>query len=281
MAAAGIPLAGLREWITPREQLERVRESSPVLEQFKAVLSAPRVLKIALAYTADPCIAAVSRAFEALRKIDMLPARIPALPRHIHHILNSKCPIRRHKAMPDETSLKVWQTHALYLIPPGTLNELEARISAYGREHLTEYGGANPLRFSYFWSKARGEHGDTQFNEPHWMLISNVLPGSRGKPYTEQVQVVEDLSAKSFTTYEVPSIKEAVAFALLHKIATGESVLREGNEQNGHCYTYTRVKETTEENHFVVGGSAPSGVHVYEDDVYVSEGIGVVARRKL
>ncbi|OGN55247.1 MAG: hypothetical protein A3D96_06660 [Chlamydiae bacterium RIFCSPHIGHO2_12_FULL_44_59] len=277
MAAVRIPV-GQREWITPAEQLDRVRERSPVLEQLNGVFHVTDVAKLALEYIEDPCIAAVSRALEALRKIGLLPAHIPALPKNMGQILNEKCPIHGDEAGPDGTSLKIWQTHSLYLLPPGTLNELEARVSAYGRAHLAEYGRENPLQFRYFWNAARQEHGDTRFDEPQWVLMSNdVLPGSRNQPYERHVEMVGELSEKAFVPFEVPSLRAAVGVTLLHKVATGESILQAGNEQNGNVHTYTRVGETTGSYHVAVGGSAPSGVGVSSDYGGDGEGIGVSA----
>ncbi len=209
--------------------------------------------------------------YTALERIQALPDEIPALPRNIHQILGSNCPIHSNK--------RIGETHSLYLIPPGTLNGLEECVSAYGQ---TLYPNENPLKFRYFWDAARQEHANVQFNEHQWVLISNdVLPGSRNQSYEKQAQMVADLSANSFTNYQVPSLREASAAIFLHKVATGESLYQAGNEQNGVVYTYTRVKEITQNWHLIVGGSAPSGVRVLRhSSACVVEYIGVAALQK-
>jgi hypothetical protein len=92
--------------------------------------------------------------------------------------------------------------------------------------------------------------------------------------------MVADLSAKSLVNYEVPSLREAVGAIFLHKVATGESLYQEGNEQNDHLYTYTRLLETTSDRHLVAGGSAPSGVRILTDYVFGVKCLGVAALRK-
>ena len=207
--------------------------------------------------------------YTALERIGALPDKIPALPRNIHEILGSPCPIHS----TDKTPLTVGQTHSLYLLPPGSLNELEQRVSSYGQKF---FQGENPLKFGYFWRVALEEHANVQFSEPQWVLISNdVLPGSRNQNVAKQAQMVETLSKKSLTNYQVPTLREAIGAVFLHKVATGESLYPEGNEQNGTRDTFTRVKETTQNTRLIVGGFAPSGLRVHYDFMYESERVGL------
>lgn len=243
------------EWITPEEQLRRW--NAPILGQLSKTLP-PELLQILGQYIALP-----STWYTALQRIGMLPARIPALPDNIYEILNKKCPIHGDKLDSDGDPLKIWQTHSLYLIPAGTLDELEERVRAYGQAHLAEYGGDNPLKFRFFWTRARQQYGKTLFNEPLWVLMSNdILPESRKQSYEKHAEMVEELSKKAFLNYEVPSLRAALGVTFLHKVATGESILQAGNEQNNYSYTYTRINETTDQQHLVVGACDHSGVNV-------------------
>jgi hypothetical protein len=234
----------------------------------------PSLTDIALRHLVgpDPLPPICTNWYTALKAIDALPDKIPVLPRDIHQILGSKCPIYSNK--------RISETHSLYLIPPGTVNELEARVSTYGQQLYSN--DENPLRFRHFFDATRQEHGNIQFHEYEWILISNdVLPGSRDQPLQKQAQMVADLSAKSFTDYQVPTLREAVASIFLHKIATGKSLYQAANKQNGSRYTYTRIKETSHGRHLIVGGSAPSGVFVSGGYSYGDyEDIGVAALRK-
>jgi hypothetical protein len=156
------------------------------------------------------------------------------------------------------------------------LNKFEALVSAYGQKHLEAFGGANPLQFRYFWDSARQDHGDTMFEKDEWRWMSDdILEGSRNRSYEEQAQMVAKLGAN----FEIPSLGDAAKCLFLHKVATGESLLQQGNEQNGGLSTYTRVQETTQGSRLAIGGSAPSGVDV-DYDIYDDEAIGVVALRK-
>jgi len=95
--------------------------------------------------------------------------------------------------------------------------------------------------------------------------------------------LVDDLARETFVDWQVPELRDTVATIFLKKIGSGENLFQIGNEQNGHINTYTHVKETTHGYHLVVGISAPSGVRVYSyygDGEYVSEFVGVAARRK-
>ncbi len=275
---AAIAVEGPREhWITPQEQLKRL--TAPLLtESSKYMVSA--LANLVVEYLSSN----LTNWYTALKRLGPLPGRIPALPEDIHQILDSDCPIRSNERKPDGSRYKINDTHSLYLIPAGTLNELEARVSAYGRAHLAEYGGENPLQFRYFWDAARREHGDVRFNEPQWILISNdILPESRSTSYPEQVKMVETVNTRDFirdevrSPYEVPLLREAVAFAFLHKVATGESVLQAGNERNEDIYT--SVQETTDNAPLAVGGFAPDGLYV-ASYYFAGDRIGVGVVRK-
>jgi len=194
----------------------------------------------------------------ALSRLDKLPKQIPLLHLNMNQIRDGICPI----------------SGSFYLIPRGTLNEFEATVNAYGQKHLAAFGGENPLQFRYFW--ARQDHGDIQFEEDEWRWMSDdILEGSRNQSYAEQAQIVAKLGAN----FVIPSLRDAAECLLLRKVATGESLLQQGNEQNGNLSTYTRVQDTAQGVHSAIGDSAPSGVIVTSTAPAPME-IGVVALQK-
>ena len=198
--------------------------------------------------------------YTALSRLGTLPEQIPPLDLNINEIIDGICPIRG----------------SFYLLPRGTLNELEALVSAYGKEHLAAFGGENPLQFIYFSDSARQDHAETQLDKDEWRWMSDdVLEGNRNRPYEELAQMVAKLGGKLGANFEIPSFRDAAWCLFLHQVATRESVLQQGNEQNRGLSTFTRVQDSR----LVIGGSAPSGVHVYGS--YGPEHIGVVALRKL
>lgn len=204
--------------------------------------------------------------YKACSLLKKLPKNIPTLPRNIHQILdNKKVPL------------------FLSLIPEefGTLNRFERDIlKPYGEAEYPE--NENPLQFRYFWDTARQEHADVPFARTHWVAMTeDVLPGSRNKSWNEQVALVDALAKETFVDYEIPTLQQSFAAIATHKVATGKSLYQIGNEENNQVYTYTRVKNTTQNYHLAVGGSAPSGVGVSNFGyAYGSELIGVAALRK-
>jgi hypothetical protein len=233
-------------WITPERQLERlIRSDERVIAEVAGTRDRPGPLpvlelaSIVAQYAADNLSPSLTNWHTALHRFSMLPDKIPPL-----H---------------DEVS----DTGLLYLRPPGSLNELEAHMSAYGEAHLAEYGGKNPFQFKYFWEEARDEHGDVRSNDWQWVLFKGVLEGSRNQPYEKQAEMVAELSARALVHYEVPTALDMVMVAFLHKVATGESILQAANEkQNRSSPIYTRVQETTWGYHLAVGGFYPDGLCV-------------------
>lgn len=279
-APAGMRLAGNKEWITPGEQLRRIQgpDKNSDIDVLSDSISKP-LLCFQDTESQHPDW------YTVLRKIKMLPDLIPALPGNINEILSSNCPI--HQRFMQLHPLKIWQTHLLYLIPPGTLNEFVQRVNEYGKERLAECQGkgVHPFQFRYIRNENLTTYGDTRIDEPEWILISkDVLPKSRGLTYQAQADMVEKLSKKDSAKYNVPSLRTVTVVALLHKIATGESILQAGNEQNKHVFTYARVPEKDSNGYnLIVGGLNDSGLSVRDDEEYSrkNESVGVLAEREL
>jgi hypothetical protein len=203
---------------------------------------------------------------------------ISALPNQIHQIMESESPLQANGG-------RVSDDHVLYYDPPGTLNELAARVGAYGKTALKEkdeklYPEENPLRFKYFWNEAHQQYGDV-WSEGGWILISkDVLEGSRDKTYAEQVEMIQSLSEKSFANYEVPTLRAAIAATFLHKVATNENLFR-SKADDRKPVSYTCVQEKTNDLHLIVGGFSPCGLYVRDSSRFVNATFGVAALRKL
>ncbi len=192
----------------------------------------------------------------ALSRLNLLPEQIPPLHLTIDQIRDGICPIRG----------------SFYLLPRGSLNQFKELVSGYGEKHLAEFGGENPLKFRYFWGWSRLDHDNTQFEKEGWRWMSDdILEGSRNRSYAEQDRMIKELGAN----FEIPSLRDAAECLFLHKIATGESILQQGNEQNGGLSTFTHVQETIQRSHLAIGGSDSSGVDVY----YVNHHFGTVPPR--
>ena len=216
-------------WITPEEQLNRLRNDYEVLSRPEAELKEEFVIpqKLTNWYRAlDP------------DHLDALPPFAPPLPEDILQILDRTCPIYG-------GDKKIGDTHSLYLVPPGTLNQLDERVQHLGKKL---FGSKNPLKLKDVWGecgKVLEQHGDTPYNDPHWILMTNQeLPGSRTRFYGTQVEMVRDLRGRANIDYEVPRLRDAVNFIFLNKIATGKSLYQGRSKENNYQDTFIRVQDT-------------------------------------
>ncbi|HSX37441.1 MAG TPA: DUF1735 domain-containing protein [Chlamydiales bacterium] len=277
MAVSAIAPSAVSQWITPQEQLQRLRDELhdymvPPLKEGTSECLCPSLEDIVVEYAGDPNLI---NWYRALELIDALPDKIPPLPRGIVQILNSGCPIRSGDKKSDETTYKLTDTHSLYLIPPDSLTQFEARIRAYGAR-IYPYR-KNPLRFERFWDMAHRRYGNVRPNTYEWVLISNdVLEGSIGESFVTQAKMVADLSRKAFASYEVPSLREFAMAMFLHKVATKESLL----ESKGYSAIFTRVQEAEYGHQLVISGPGSSGMHV-NAEVLLDEDVGMAVLRRV
>lgn len=161
----------------------------------------------------------------ALERLGLLPKRIPRLSGNIYNILHSPCPIRHGEKKADGTPYKVSDTHLLYLLPPGTLNELAVRARTYA-EQQKEFEEENPFKFLCHW-----DVGNSQCNEAQWVLLTeDILPGSI-LPRNTDFNLTCEKQAQMVAIFkrQIPSLRAAVGVAFLHKIATGKSILKQNN----------------------------------------------------
>lgn len=267
-------------WITPQQMLERCIKPNPEImaaligtQQEPGALPVQAVASIVAQYALDNLNPNLTNWYTALDRLNMLPRKVPSL--SIEQILESNCPTREGQVKEDGTYYKVSDTSFLYLRPRGTLNEFVARAGAYGEIHLKEYGGKNPFGFSYFWNK---KPSSVNFEEPQWVLLSKgLLDKSCNKTYLAQIQMIEEISKKTFVNYEIPTLFEVVTTVFLHKLVTGESILPAVEMEP----VYTRVQNTFQDCHLIVGGFASNGLVVYiADKTCREDGIGIMVSRK-
>ena len=102
--------------------------------------------------------------------------------------------------------------------------------------------------------------------EFHYAVMTNdVIPGSRNQSYNAQFQLLP-------AGYEVPGVFDAARAILWENRRSGKWCFKD------NPLTYTRCKEVIQDNHLVVGGSAPSGLSINEGDD--CEYVGIAGWRK-
>lgn len=220
--------------------------------------------------------------YKALNRIHKLPEKIPPLPASIHQTFEENCPRQICSyTKSDGTCYKIKETCTLILIPQelGNPDEFEKVVKAYGENHYPE--GENPLHYQDFQGPDRQQYGEIPFGPTCWILhTDDVLEESREESWDHQVRLVDALAQETFVNWEVPeSFYETFLTIALTEIGTRKKLYQIENAQG--LSTYTRVKQTTQGDHLVVGGSSPNGVnifHCYNNSG--SDGIGIAARRK-
>ena len=249
------------EWLSKTIFIEQITDSlvqsilnrkNPENQQVPSLFNkaVERLVKLPPIFT-DPIL---TDWYKALELIDARPDAMPPLPEDILQTLESPCPVsiysrwsllglmrRAYQAIARcfGKDLKVKDTHVLYLVPSGSLKELEQRFSAYGQ---TVYQNENPLRFRV--PLSNHPCNAVPFPECEWVLITkNVVPGSRYQTCATHVQMVAALSEQSSTNYEQPSLREVSSVAFLHKALTNVSLWQKGNAQNGNVDTAISVND--------------------------------------
>lgn len=206
-----------QEWITPEEQLRRLH--SPLVGEVFANC-VPKISEIIAGYV-DGQNKALTNWYTALFRLKALPESLPALPENINDILAAECPIYRDSRKQDGSHYTVGDTHSLYFDPFSSLEALETSVGVYADEKP-------PLRVSNLFAnwklstylmmagEIRRADGRKVSNGSGWILMTHETLG-----YKETERIVE-LSNKGFANYEVPSLKNAVAFMFLDNVATRE-----------------------------------------------------------
>lgn len=218
-------------WITPEQQLSRLpSQIANAVSEFSPLIL--NLANIVAHYTGDEW---VTNWYKALRRLHSLPEKIPPLPETIGQIMEGRCPIYGDQVQKDGTYLKVKDTHFLVLIPQEfqTLHHLQENILKPCEER--EYVQQNYLlqcRSSYDRNSPWREHATDAFPETQWVLMTkDVLPESRNKRWQQQVELVEELTQKSFASYRIPTLQQSFAAIAMHRIATEEICYRESDAE--------------------------------------------------
>ena len=171
----------------------------------------------------------------------------PPLPANIEEILNEPCPFWENK--------KVKETHLLVLIPntingkPFTMNYLGELIQNLESGHSTKYG--------YYYNGAKEAVGDKSYPS-HWVLMTrDIIPGSRGKSYSDCCGLIANHSKETGFPYGLPHLLEATASILMHYVRTGERLYSE----NPRTDLYSQ--DVDKDNALVVGSFASGGLNVH------------------
>lgn len=117
----------------------------------------------------------------------------------------------------------------------------------------------NATDFRYIWFRITDELGDTPVQKTYKVAISNsVLKGSRNLSVSEQQKLVNKYGC------EMPGVLPAATLSILTYISSKE--LPPTRLYNHNPRTYTRCCEQIDGWQLVVGGIAPSGLNVGNDD---------------
>lgn len=191
----------------------------------------------------------------------------PPFPNDIMAIHKSLCPFTNKQ--------KVWQTHALVLIPK-TINGEQFNIENLTKctkskfERMNGQIGKNSWQTAqYIWEPLMK---CSNTGESYWMLIKmTVLYKSRKKSYSDQQKLVE-LDGKG--NYQIPNVVEAAAWVLL-KYAYSMPKSTYGLNP----WAYTRTQINIQNQQMVIGGCMTNGFIAGTDKV-AHKNVGVMAVRK-
>jgi hypothetical protein len=140
-------------------------------------------------------------------------------------------------------------------------------------ELAKKYFSASDTGYRFIWAAIIQEQGDKSIDKSQWVLMTDVLPGSRNKSYGEQQKIVADLAEKSLISYEVPEILESATCILSQYFGSNIRLF-----SDSPC-TYTRCQENVQGYQVIVGGFAPAGL-LLRHNCYDHDHIGVAALRK-
>jgi hypothetical protein len=249
--------APTQELLQTQQELKLLREQVEFLQK-TALLVTPQVFSIEVKKVADLPAIAFGKAKWATYFGDV--GVEPPLPCNIDQILKSPCPF-----FPNKT---VGETHLLTLIPRTvdgelfTLNGLGELVKKPKQGSATKYG--DYLNYIY------SQYGDIPIPASYWVLFTNdVIPGTGGKSYNHQKQILADFSKKAKMPYEIPFLLEATTSILMEYVQNNAVLYRD---------THTRCQEKYYEypgSSLAIGGFRQKGLQIYyNNDGYNNEGIG-------
>jgi hypothetical protein len=113
---------------------------------------------------------------------------------------------------------------------PFTLDSLGELVKQPKQGPAAQYG--------YYWENIQKQYGGASISASYWALVTrNVIPGSRGKSYEVQEQLIVDHSRKTGMPYKVPTLLEAAAAIFVAHVQTGTWLYGE------NLVTFTRCQE--------------------------------------
>lgn len=122
--------------------------------------------------------------------------------------------------------------------------------------------------YQYIWPQIFNELGDKSIDRSCWVLMTkDVFPGTRGKSYVEQQEIVAKLE-KSLIGYKVPETLDAAVCILSQYFDSGTCLF------SNKPVTYTRCKEKIS-SQLVVGGFSLYGLCVNDNAPEHDDFIGV------
>lgn len=220
-------------WTSPSEQLDRLVSPPSYYEESLKKRFPDTIATLIAAYAHGNLGKNAYQWYLAVRKLNIVPQKVPPVPFNIHDMLESTCPI-------EGEPRRITDTHSLWLIPGGlglitNIDEL-AKICGQGCD--TDFLG--PKHPGLREGRLQGLRTDKTvgFLEPEWIVIYNCLLFGSKSTCDDECKISK-LRDKSFVNYELPSFKYALAANLLKLRLDGNGLW----EKNGKVRRLTRVQE--------------------------------------
>lgn len=241
----------------------------------------PKLWQLCCKKMFQPLPAGFTKGHFQREKLNLLPEKVPPIPKDFYQMMQNPCPIF--------PNLKMYETHDLYLLCEEDKNIIHF-LDHVSENKNNEYPN-NPRENELgdredAWSYVKKDYGNQPFETTYWALYLNrIVPNSGGLSRWRQNNMVEKLGKKTNIPYEVSAIDDIIRVLFL-KVATGESFFSDPS-------TYTRIKNQKkgEEYSMVIGGSGLNGADIrwlYDSTNFIGyikfdpvQKVGIIARIKL
>jgi len=186
------------------------------------------------------------------------------IPRSIYPILESDCPFWKGK--------KVKETHICFLIPESVNNQTFTLKKLEKLVKLPKQG--YPTKYKHIWKDIFKNYGSLSPSQSYWVLMTkDILDESKNKTYQSQQILVESISKKTKTNYQIPYLLEVVTGLFITYVRFKICLPSLSS-------TFTRCQEDISSYHLAAGGFNENGLSVvYNDAAY--KDFGVIALRKV
>lgn len=113
---------------------------------------------------------------------------------------------------------------------------------------------------------------EVYLNAPSWVLMTkDVLPGSRGKSYKDQLALISNISRQSDFSYRSPKLMEVVMSVFMYYLKSGEK------HYSDSPLTYTRCEEKACDSNQVTIGCFTNHLGIYNGGFWDGEDVGLGA----